>query len=200
MYNPYDHYFKKAKKEGYKARSVFKLEEIDQKYKIFDCNTHTVLDIGYAPWWWIQYTYKKLTEKWCEDFKIIGLDIKESSLSMPGVFCFMQDVTDLDKVNQIFKSLDIDKFDTIISDMAPNTIWVKDIDAIKSIALLENTLYLYKNYFKPEWKFVIKIFMGPGFDEFVKTLKDMFGGKNIKLYKPDASRKQSKEIYIVKYK
>ncbi|MBU0627208.1 hypothetical protein KKH82_07485 [Patescibacteria group bacterium] len=80
MYNPQDHYFKKAKKEGYKARSVFKLEEIDQKFKLIDKKTSTVLDIGCAPGSWLQYTAAKIKNP---QAKILGFDIKAMEISIP---------------------------------------------------------------------------------------------------------------------
>lgn len=82
--------------------------------------------------------------------------------------------------------------------MAPNTIGVQDVDAMRSVALLEETLRIYKEFLAPEGKFAIKIFMGPGFEEFLADLKKTFGGKNIKVYKPKACRDQSKETYIIK--
>ena len=82
--------------------------------------------------------------------------------------------------------------------MAPNTIGLKDIDAIRLFDLLEQSLRIYQEYLNPEGKFAIKVFMGPGFEEFIKNMKKIFGGKSIKAFKPKASRKESKEIYIVK--
>jgi 23S rRNA (uridine2552-2'-O)-methyltransferase len=82
--------------------------------------------------------------------------------------------------------------------MAPNTIGVKDVDAIRLFELLEYVKPILKNLLKPEGKFVIKVFMGPGFEEFVKEMKTTFGGKHIKTLKPDACRKESKEIYVIK--
>ncbi|GHV26310.1 hypothetical protein FACS1894176_06790 [Bacteroidia bacterium] len=88
--------------------------------------------------------------------------------------------------------------DFIQSDMAPNTIGDKEIDAVRSIALLEETMWIYEKYLKPEGKFCTKIFMGPGFDEYVAQMKKLFGGKNIKVFKPASCRKESKETYVIK--
>ena len=82
--------------------------------------------------------------------------------------------------------------------MAPNTMGVKDVDAMRLFELLEYVKPILKNLLKPDGKFVIKVFMGPGFEEFVKEMKDMFGGQQIKTLKPDACRKESKEIYVIK--
>jgi len=195
MYNPQDHYFKKAKKEWYKARSIFKLEEIDQKFKLIDKKTSTVLDIGCAPGSWLQYTATKIKNPHA---KILGFDIKAMEIAIPWVDTYQQDITDQDAIKKIFEEHKIKKFDFIQSDMAPNTIGVQDVDAIRSIALLEETLRIYKEFLAPEGKFAIKIFMGPGFEEFLRDLKKHFWWKKIKVYKPKACRDQSKETYIVK--
>ncbi|HKL44327.1 MAG TPA: SAM-dependent methyltransferase, partial [Candidatus Absconditabacterales bacterium] len=94
IYNPYDHYFNKAKQQGYKARSAFKLEEIQNKFKLIDKNTKTILDIGCAPGSWMQYTSGLLTSMKVNDFQIIGFDIKESTVNLPNVHTYIQDVTD----------------------------------------------------------------------------------------------------------
>ena len=195
MFNPQDFYFKKAKKEGYKARSVFKLEEIDKKFKIFDKNKKlNILDIWCAPWSWVQYI-DKVTSK---DSKIIWVDLKPATLNSKKIKCYVQDATDLEKIEQILKENNINKLDVITSDMAPNTIWFKDIDAIRSIQLIKSTLPIYDKFLKENGKFVIKVFMWPWFDELIQELKQKYWGKNIKTFKPQAVRKISKEIYIIK--
>lgn len=205
MYNPFDHYFTKAKKEWYKARSAFKLEAINEKFRIFDKNVHTVIDIGCAPGSWLQYAAKELQKPQAashkpqeKDYLVIGFDIKEVKISLPHVSTYKQDITDRIGVQNILDSHHIQQVDCIISDMAPNTIGLKDIDAIRAFDLLEQSLWMYETLLKPNGKFVTKVFMWPGFDQYVKRMKDIFGGKNIKIYKPDASRTQSKETYVIK--
>lgn len=237
-FKPQDHYFLQAKKEGYKARSIFKLEEINQKYRIFDKQVKTVLDIGCAPGSWLQYVQDLLAKthggrgnqrrqdhsrqidnpqesaQRAEDtsvawliektkkalpYTLIGFDIKDVDVDLPWVYTYNQDIQDAQAVEGILQSHAIKKFDAIISDMAPNTIGFRDVDAIRSIELLRMTLPLYEKYLKEWGKAVIKIFMGPWFDEFVKDFKKIVGSKNVKTFKPQAVRKESKEIYIVKY-
>ncbi len=198
MYNPYDFYFKQAKKKWYKARSVFKLEEIDKKYKIFTSKEKYVLDIGCAPGSWIQYIYSRLSSFW-KDFKIVWFDIKSVDLNFPGVYTYQQDITNLSKVENILKDLQIQKFDVITSDMAPNTIWIKDVDSIRLVNLIEKSLPIYEKFLKKNWKVVIKLFMGSKFDYILKLLKNILWWKNIKIIKPQATRKNSKEVYFVKY-
>jgi len=132
------------------------------------------------------------------DYKILGVDIQDVNLNLPGVKTYKADIQDVDHIQEILKENKIEKVDLIQSDMAPNTIGVKDVDAMRLFGLLEYVKPILKNLLKPDGKFVIKLFMGPGFEEFVKEMKDIFGGKHIKTLKPASSRKESKEIYIVK--
>ncbi len=195
MFDPQDFYFKKAKKEWYKARSIFKLEEIDKKFKLFHKKEKlNILDIGCAPGSWVQYLDKITASK----SKIIWLDLKATQLNLKKTHCYVQDATDIEKVKDILKTHNIEKLDVITSDMAPNTIWFKDIDSIRSLELIKSTLPLYDTFLKENWKFVIKIFMGPWFDQFIFELKKKYGWKKIKTFKPDSVRKISKEIYIIK--
>jgi len=195
MFNPQDFYFKKAKKKWYKARSIFKLEEIDKKFKIFSKKEKlNILDIGCAPGSWVQYLDKITAPK----SKIIWLDLKTTQLNLKKTHCYVQDATHIEKVKNILKSHNINKLDIITSDMAPNTIWFKDIDSIRSLELIKSTIPLYNTFLRENWKFVIKIFMGPWFDQFIFELKQKYWWKKIKTFKPDSVRKISKEIYIIK--
>lgn len=204
MYNPYDHYFNKAKKEWYKARSAFKLESIQEKFGIFDASVCTVIDVGCAPWSRLQYAASQLQKfhtkspNLSKDCVIVWFDLKSVKISLPYVYPYQQDITDADAVKKILSIHNIEQVDVIISDMAPNTIGVKDIDAIRSFDLLEQWFWMFEYLLKKDGKAVVKVFMGPGFDQYVKRMKDLFGGKSIKIYKPDASRTNSKETYVVK--
>lgn len=198
MYNPQDYYFKKAKQAWFKARSAFKLEEINDKFHLFTKDTKTVLDIGCSPGSRLQFAYAQTKKFWIKNPKLLWFDIKTTDLNLPWIFTYKQDVTQMDEVRKIIADNKISWFDLIQSDMAPNTIGLKDIDAIRSIDLLTRTLWIYKEFLKPEGKFVIKIFMWPGFEEFVRELKNFFWWKNIKIFKPKASRSESKETYIIK--
>lgn len=198
MYNPFDHYFNKAQKEWYKARSAFKLEEIQDKFHIFDKTVRTVIDIWCAPGSWLQYVAKEFQRLGIDDGLLLGFDIKDVKISLPNVHTYNQDITDRDAVQTILASHSLDSVDCIISDMAPNTMGLKDIDAIRAFGLLEESLWMYETLLKKNGKFVVKVFMWPGFDDYVKKMKDLFGGKSIKVYKPEASRTQSKETYVVK--
>lgn len=198
MYNPYDFYFKQAKKEWYKARSAFKLDEIQAKFKLFDKSTKHIIDIGCAPWSRLQYAVSQVQKNNVKDYKIIWFDIKAVTLNLPWLVTYVQDITDQEKVKSILNENKIEQVDVIQSDMAPNTTGVKDLDAMRSIALIQDTLWMYKELLKPDWKFVIKVFMWPWFEEFVGDLKSHFGWKAIKVFKPKSCRSQSKETYIIK--
>lgn len=193
-----DHYFKQAKKEWYKARSAFKLDEIQQKFHLFDKRTKKILDIGCAPGSRMQYAANQMKKNKNSDFTIIGFDLKDVNLNLPGVKTYVADITDQKKIKAILKENSIEKVDLIQSDMAPNTIGMKDIDAIRLFELINSMKWILKDILKPDGKFVIKLFMGPGFEEFIKEMKTEFWGKNIKTLKPHSTRKESKEIYIVK--
>jgi len=194
-----DHYFKKAKKEGFMARSVFKLEEIQNKFHIFDKHTKTILDIGCAPGSRIQYAVSQMKKNNTTNYKILWVDLKDVNLNLPGVKTYKADISDVELIKSILAENNIEKVDLIQSDMAPNTIGVGDVDAMRLFELLEYVKPIIKNLLKPEGKFAIKVFMGPGFEEFVKEMKTLYGGKHIKTLKPLSCRKESKEIYVVKY-
>ncbi len=126
-----DHYFKKAKQEGYKARSAFKLDELQKKFHLFDEKTKTILDVGCAPGSRIQYAATQMKKNKITDFQIIGFDLKNVNLNLPNVKTYVADITNEEKIKDILKENNIEKVDLIQSDMAPNTIGVKDIDAIR---------------------------------------------------------------------
>jgi len=193
-----DHYFHRAKKEWYLARSAFKLEEIDQKFGILT-NTHTALDIGCSPGSRLQYLDRRLKTTTGGHHTIIGVDIKDSEYHSARCHPYVCDATDRDMLQTIIAGHHIEQFDTIVSDMAPNTIGHKASDGIRSIWLIEKTLWIYETYLKPWGSFAIKVFMGPWFQELYNDLRDQYGGaKRVKICKPKACRKDSKETYIVR--
>ena len=157
-----------------------------------------MLDIGCAPGSWLQYTISQLKKLQVKDYKVLGFDLKPVDLHLPGLHTYVQDVTQVEEVKAILAEHQLSKFDFIQSDMAPNTIGLKDIDAMRAIDLLEQTYWLYDQLLDEKGSFVIKVFMGPGFDEFVAKMKKRFGGKNIKVFKPISCRSQSKETYVIK--
>lgn len=199
MYNPYDYYFKKAKTSWYVARSAFKLDEIDKKFQLLNKKTLTVLDIWCSPWSWLQYAASQLSNGWHQDKKkIIWMDLKPTKLDHPLITTYVQDITEREKVSAIFAENEVTLFDVIISDMAPNTMWDQATDALMSSELILESRWIYQQHLAPHWRFAIKIFMWPWFDDFLQLCRKTYGGKNIKVFKPKACRKGSKETYIVK--
>ena len=198
MFKPQDHYFKRAKDDWFVARSIYKLQEIDEKFRIFDVHSQHILDIWCAPWSRLQYAQQQQAKYTIKDNLILWLDLKKVLFSAKWLHTYACDIQDTELVQWIFTNHWIKKFDVIISDMAPNTVGIRNIDAIRSIWLLEKTLWIYEQRLAKNWKFVIKIFMWPWFDEFVSDLKKVYWPSHIRVFKPKACRAESKETYIVK--
>ena len=185
-----DHYFKKAKKENYLARSIYKLEEIDNKYKVIPAGSR-VLDLGYHPGSWIQYTAKKVGP----DGQVVGIDIKHVNkklLGLRNVKVFEKDIFDVTSVEDLGES---DQFDVVVSDMAPNMSGNTSVDQAGSMYLVELALDMCHQVLKKNGAFCVKVFQGEGFDQYLQEVRNSF--KAVKIRKPDASRARSREVYIV---
>ncbi len=173
-FNPRDHYHAKAKAHGFKARAIYKLEEIDKKFNIFHSDFYRVLDLGCAPGSRMQYAHEQIKKgKRRNDMAIVGLDLLPVDLPLSGVYVYQDSITDISRVEEILASHHLEQLDVIMSDAAPNTSGIKDLDAERSIQLIRDTLPLYKKYLKPNGRAVIKVFMGAGFDELVAECKQM---------------------------
>ena len=164
-----DHYFNKAKKENYLARSIFKLEEIDNKYKVLNKGDH-VLDLGYYPGSWIQYTAKKVGSTG----SVVGIDIQEvnkTTAKIPNVKVFQKDINDVQSLEELGVS---EKFDALVSDMAPNTTGIKSVDQARSLQLVEMVFYHLPNFLKNDGNFVIKVFDSHDAQVYLKEQKHLF--------------------------
>ena len=180
-----DHYARKAKKERFPARSVYKLEEIQQKYRLIK-KGHNVLDLGCSPGSWLVYAGRLTGDKG----RVIGIDLKPVSIQVPPhIKIVTADVFELD-----VESLGND-FNVVLSDMAPATTGHKAVDAARSLNLCETALDIAQRILRPEGSFVCKVFQGPDFDQFVNSVRIVF--KTQKIFKPRSSRKASKEIYVI---
>ena len=187
-YNPQDRYFKKAKEQGYRARSVFKLEEIQQKFKLIKPGDH-VLDLGSAPGSFLQYIAKIIGEKGLA----IGLDLQTiKPLPYSQVKTFQVDLLDLPAVEKILRH---QQFEVITADLAPNTSGIKDLDQGRSVELNEAALVLAQIYLKNRGNLILKIFVGEDFQPFWKKFKRSFLKSTI--FTPQATRESSKEVYLV---
>mgnify|MGYP001200410777 FL=1 len=182
-----DIYVRKSKLEGYRSRAIYKLKEIDDKFKIIK-NSIKVVDLGSAPGSWSQY----LAEK-SKNSKIVSIDLKKVD-KIDKVHHLIGDF--LDEKNQILISNFFqDKLDLIVSDMAVNTTGNKNLDAISTGELTLNAMNFSIKYLKKNGSFLSKIFMGSTFNEIVKNAKKNFN--EVKIYKPPSSRKDSKESFII---
>ncbi len=183
-----DHYTQKAQKENYPARSVYKLQEIQKKTDLIHRGDR-VLDLGCAPGSWLLYA-AELTGSHGE---VIGVDLNPVTISLPAhAKAFTGDVFDMDEALQEAVGTD---FDVVMSDMAPSTTGLKNVDAVRSAGLCEAALYLAEARLKPGGSFVCKIFQGPDFDSVLKQIRDRF--RQYKIFKPQSSRKASREIFII---
>ena len=182
-----DVYVRKSKIEGYRSRAVYKLEEINQKFKIF-YNGASVLDLGAAPGSWTQYisiNYKNI--------KLASIDLKKFD-KVENVFQITGDFTE-DIYKQKILNFFQGKIDIIISDMAVNTTGNKNLDSIQTSELCLDAMMFSKEVLKKNGIFVSKIFVGSTFNEIIDESKKIFKKNNV--FKPRASRKESKESFIV---
>ena len=182
-----DIYVRKSKVDGYRARSAYKLIEIDEKFKIFKGGV-SVVDIGAAPGSWSQYASKVV-----KSGKIISIDLKEME-EIKNTIQIKGDFTEKDIQNQIKSSLNKEA-DIIMSDMAVNTTGIKNIDSIQTGELCKEAMIFSKEVIYAKGFFISKIFMGSTFNEIVALGKKIF--KEVKVFKPKSSRKDSKESFII---
>ena len=182
-----DTYVRQSKVDGYRARSAYKLIEIDEKFKIFKRGKY-IIDIGAAPGSWSQYVSKVV-----QSGKIIAVDIKEMK-QIKNVIQIVGDFTKIETQNKIKKYLD-KKLDVVMSDMAVNTTGIKDLDSIQTGELCKEAMTFSKDVISKEGFFISKIFMGSSFNEIVALGKKIF--KEVRVFKPKSSRKDSKESFII---
>ena len=182
-----DTYVRQSKVDGYRARSAYKLKEIDEKFKIFKGGM-SVVDIGAAPGSWSQYVAKVV-----KSGKIISIDLKEME-NIENTLQIQGDFTLVDTQNQIKEYLK-KKPDVVMSDMAVNTTGIKNIDSIQTGELCKEAMVFSKNVISEKGFFISKIFMGSTFNEIVALGKKIF--KEVKVFKPKSSRKDSKESFII---
>ena len=185
-----DHYFNKAKSENYLARSIYKLEEIDEKYKILKPGM-LVVDFGYHPGSWIQYTSKVIGD----EGRVVGIDIREVNKKLSGVKnvrVYQKDIFDIHDLKQ----LDVEgQFDVVLSDMAPNTTGIKSLDQDRSLNLVESVFNLLPKFLRPGGNFVIKVFDSQNAQNFLKEQKNLF--KEFHYLKPKSTRSISKEFFVI---
>ena len=182
-----DTYVRQSKIDGYRARSAYKLIEINEKFKIFK-GAMCVIDIGAAPGSWSQYAAKSI-----KNGKIISIDLKKmqeikNTIQIEGDFT---ENTIKDKI----KSYLTKGSDVVMSDMAVNTTGIKNLDSIQTGELCKEAMFFSKDVISKKGFFISKIFMGSTFNEIVALGKNIF--KEVKVFKPKSSRKDSKESFII---
>ena len=182
-----DIFVRKSKIEGYRSRAAYKLIEINEKFKIIK-NGISIVDLGAAPGSWSQYISTSF-----KNIKLLSIDIKQmeqlkNTYQITGNF---NEKKFQDKIKNYFNS----KIDAVISDMAENTTGNKNLDVISTSELCKEAMYFSKDILKENGSFVSKIFMGSTFNEIMEESKLLF--KQIKVFKPTSSRKDSKESFII---
>jgi 23S rRNA (uridine2552-2'-O)-methyltransferase len=183
-----EYYSRLAREEGYPARSVYKLKEIDEKYKIFR-RGDLVLDLGCAPGSWMMYISRTIGS----EGRVIGVDIEDLKMPLAANMRFVKkDIIELglDDFSEFNKG-----FDIVVSDSAPKTTGVKTADVVNSVILANKALALAKLVLRPGGKFVCKIFEGELAEEFFEEVKKSF--EFVKRFRPKAVSKGSREFYVV---
>lgn len=184
-FNPKDSFFQKAKKDGYRARSAYKLEDILQRFPKFVSRNAKVLDLGCCPGSFLQALKKK------DPKLLVGVDLQKTD-PINGVEILQGDIFS----DEIAKKLDsLGRFDVITSDMAPKTTGIPDTDQFHSVELCERVLDISKDLLKPNGNLLVKIFVGADFVPFWATFKKSF--QKAKVYKPEGSRDCSRETFLV---
>ncbi len=195
MSKPYrvqDKYFKRAKERGWRARSAFKLEEIQKKFRVVRSGD-TVADLGAAPGSWSQALCK-----WAAPGKIYALDLQEIDPIAPNVEIHQVDITDEAALARIWgtdEKAGARKLNGVVADLAPKTTGQHDVDAYHSAELNHAVLNFCEKHLKKKGYLITKIFQGEDFQQVVKRAKGKF--KNVKCFKPESCRDRSREIYIV---
>ncbi|AKU90625.1 RlmE family RNA methyltransferase [Vulgatibacter incomptus] len=188
-YNPKDPFFKKAKQEGLRARSAFKIQEIADRLKLYRKGM-AILDLGAAPGGWLQILARIVGPSG----KVVGIDLQPIRGMGPNVKTAVLDIYAPD-LDEKLRELHDGAFDAITSDMAPKTTGIKATDEARSIALAEHALALCSRLLRPGGSFVAKVFEGSGFEDYLREAKKQFD--QVKLIRPEATRGRSFEIYVV---
>lgn len=184
-----DEFVKRAQKDGYRARAAYKLLEIDDKDKLIKPGM-TVVDLGSTPGSWSQVAVQRIKEQG----RVIALDILDMH-PIPGVEFICGDFREEEVLKQLEASLNGKPVDLVIADMAPNMSGLKHVDQAGATYLTELALDFCQQWLKPGGNFLVKVFIGSGFDEIVKQMRGQF--EKVVTRKPKASRDRSSEVYLL---
>ena len=189
-YNPKDYFFKKAKKENFAARSVFKLQEIDQRYRILRPG-QKILDLGAAPGSWSQLAAQKVGASG----RILGIDIQPIKITLPNALFITADMRELDLAKTMAEAGISPPFDIVLSDMAPKTTGIRLQDQMRSLELCDLALLTAERFLRHNGTFVCKLFHSDEFEDFRMRLRARF--KKVDVLRPESTRKASKEIFFI---
>ena len=178
-----------ARRDGWRSRAVYKLEQIDLKERLLKPGMVCV-DLGSAPGGWSQYVTQKLKGQ----ARIIAVDVLPMD-ALPEVEFIQGDFTDDETLTRIYESMGESKADLVISDMAPNISGQRAVDQPRSMHLAELALDICQQILRPGGDYVCKLFQGEGIDEYISAARGAF--KRVKVIKPKASRPGSREVYLV---
>ncbi|MCO6523546.1 MAG: 23S rRNA (uridine(2552)-2'-O)-methyltransferase RlmE [Candidatus Schmidhempelia sp.] len=184
-----DRFVQQAQKKGLRSRAWFKLEEIQQTDKLFKPGM-TVVDLGAAPGGWSQYVASLIGQKG----RIIACDLLPMD-PIVGVDFLQGDFRDDAVLHTLMARVGEDKVQVVMSDMAPNMSGQPAVDIPRAMYLVELALDMCRDVLAPNGSFIVKVFQGSGFEDYLKTVREMF--KTVKIRKPEASRSRSREVYIV---
>mgnify|MGYP006280096221 CR=1 FL=1 len=184
-----DEFVIKAQTSGYRSRAVFKLKELDEREHLFKPGM-AIVDLGAAPGGWSQYAAERLGNRG----KIIALDILPME-ALPDVSFILGDFREDAILNQLRDALEGQAIDVVLSDMAPNMTGARPVDQSRAMHLAELALDTAGEILKPGGSFVVKLFHGPDFDNYVRECKRIFSKVSVK--KPKASRDRSPEVYLL---
>jgi 23S rRNA (uridine2552-2'-O)-methyltransferase len=188
-YDRHDHYYREAKREGFVARSIYKLEEIDAKFHLIK-KGDSVLDLGCAPGSWLQYA----TERVGDHGSCVGIDLLPTKVNLPArTRIILGDAFDTPIEDLLAQPGRF--FDVVLSDMAPNTTGVRSVDQARSFALCERALEVARVALRAGGSFVAKIFEGQDQKAFLAAVKVVF--TDVDVYRPKSTRDGSKETYVV---
>jgi len=184
-----DVYVRRSQQDGYRSRASYKLIEINDKDKLLKSGMK-VVDLGAAPGGWSQIAGRLIGDKG----KVVASDILEMA-PLPGVTFVQGDFTEDDVYQEILKAIGDEHADLVISDMAPNMSGNSAVDQPQSMYLVELALDMASQVLRPGGNFLVKVFQGEGFDEYLKAMRGMF--TSVVTRKPDASRARSREVYLL---
>ncbi|QFT56245.1 23S rRNA (uridine(2552)-2'-O)-methyltransferase RlmE [Microbulbifer sp. THAF38] len=184
-----DHYVKQSQKEGYRSRASYKLQELQDKDRLFKPGM-TVVDLGAAPGGWSQVAMELVGHKG----RVLASDILPMD-PLAGVDFVQGDFTEESVLNALLQHLGDEMADLVISDMAPNMSGIRDVDQPASMYLVELAVDMARQVLKPGGAFVAKVFQGEGFDELIRDLRASYN--SVVTRKPGASRPRSREVYLV---